>query len=78
MTVHAPVTWETRRHTLRTRAVRVAIEEGEVSRHQIRPVRHPNGQLSREVMPTGRYRRQEIRPRGSAIYAVGFPRGVRD
>lgn len=78
MAVHAPVTWKTRRHALRTRAVCVAVEEGEVRRHQIRPVCHPNGQLSREVVPTRRYRRQKIRPRRGAIYAVGFPRGVRD
>lgn len=63
---------------MRTRAVRVAIEEGEVRRHQIGPVGHSNGQLGGEVMSTRRDRRQQICPRCGAIHAIGLPRGIRD
>jgi hypothetical protein len=75
--VDAPVAGEAGGDALRARAVRAAVEEGEVRGDEIRPVGHPDRQLGREVMLTRWNRRQQIRPRRRAIHSVCFPRGAR-
>lgn len=37
MSVHAPIARERRRHALRARTVRVAVEKCEIRRHEVRP-----------------------------------------
>lgn len=78
MTVHAPVAGEARGHALSTRAVRIAIEEGEVRGDQIGPVGHPHRQFRRKMMLSLRNSRQKIGPRRGAIHAERFPRCISD
>lgn len=78
MPVHAPIAGKARGHALRARAVSAAVEEGEIGRHQVGPVRHPHRELRREVVLAVRYRRQQVRPRRRAVDAVRLLRRVRD
>lgn len=48
--VHAPVAGEGRGHALGARDVRVAVEEGEVGRNEVRARRHAHRQFGSEVV----------------------------
>ena len=49
LTVDTPVAGEQGGHTGGAGAVRVAVEEGEVRRHEVRGILHPDRQLGGEV-----------------------------
>lgn len=50
VSIDAPVAREAGGHAFGARAVRVAIEEGEVGVDEVRPVRHPDRKLRCEMM----------------------------
>ena len=60
LTVDTPVTGEQRGHTGGAGAVGVAVEEGEVGRHEVRAALHPHGQLGGEMGLSAGDERQEV------------------
>ena len=63
LTIDTPVAGEQGGHAGRARAVRVAVEEGEVGRHEVRAVLHPHRELRGEVRLTAWDERQQVIPR---------------
>ena len=70
--VDTPVARKVRGDALRARAVRAAVEEGEVRGDEVRAVCHPYRELRSEVVLALRYGWQEVGSRCRAVHAVGF------
>ena len=64
-TVDTPVAGEGRGDAAGAGRVGVAVEEGEVGRHEVGSVRHPHRQPRGEVALAARDQRQQVVPAGS-------------